>query len=196
MLSQIIAEVRRHLPELQRRAAEVEAAAVQQKPARDLLAALAAPGLSVIAEVKRASPSRGIIHADLDPIMLAGAYGRGGADAISVLTEPRYFLGSLDDLRRVRQTVEVPVLRKDFLLDPIQIWEARATGADAVLLIVAALDDAKLAGLLAVTKATGMEALVEVHNAIEVDRALAAGARVIGVNNRDLGTFDVDLSTA
>ena len=196
VLSQIIAEIRRDLPALRRRAFEVRAAAVRQDPPRDFVAALTTPGLSVVAEVKRASPSRGPIDADLDPATLAGEYCRGGAAAISVLTEPRHFLGSLDDLRRVRRAVDVPVLRKDFLLDPIQIWEARAAGADAVLLIVAALDDETLTGLLSETHASGMEAMVEVHNPIEVDRARAVGARVIAVNNRDLGTFQVDLGTA
>jgi indole-3-glycerol phosphate synthase len=196
MLSQIIADVRRHLPGLQQRAAEFEAAAGRQEPARDFLGALGGPGLSIIAEVKRASPSRGVIDADLDPIALAAEYGQGGAAAISVLTEPLHFQGSLDDLRRVRRAVDVPVLRKDFLIDAVQIWEARAAGADAVLLIVAVLDDASLTELLALTRATGMESLVEVHTADEVERARAAGARVIGVNNRDLKTFDIELGTA
>lgn len=196
MLSQIIAEVRLRLPDLQRQAAQLEAAARRQESARDFLAALAGPGLAVVAEVKRASPSRGPIDIDLDPVALAARYEGAGAAAISVLTEPRHFLGSLEDLRRIRQTVDIPVLRKDFLVDPVHIWEARAAGADAVLLIVAALDDATLADLLALTHATGMEALVEVHNEVEVERARAAGARVFGVNNRDLGTFEVDLSTA
>jgi indole-3-glycerol phosphate synthase len=196
MLSQIVADVRRRLPELHTRADEIQAAAGGQEPARDFLAALTGPGLSVVAEVKRASPSRGVIDSELDPVVLAVEYGFAGAAAISVLTEPDHFRGSLDDLRRVRGGVEVPVLRKDFLIDPVQIWEARAAGADAVLLIVAVLDDAKLTELLALTYATGMEALVEVHTADEVERARAAGARVIGVNNRDLSTFDIDLATA
>ena len=196
MLSQIIADVRLRLPELQRQSVEFEADAHRQEPARGFLAALAGPDLAVIAEVKRASPSRGVIDAKLDPISLAVEYGRGGAAAISVLTEPLHFQGSLDDLRRVRGGVDVPVLRKDFLIDPVQIWEARAAGADAVLLIVAVLDDTGLAELLTLTHATGMEALVEVHTAGEVERARAAGARIIRVNNRDLTTFDVDISTA
>lgn len=196
MLTQIIADVRRDIPVLRKRAAELQTAALEQEPARDLVAALTVPGLSVIAEVKRASPSRGPIDTDLDPVALAGEYGRGGAAAISVLTESRYFRGTLDDLRRVRTVVDVPVLRKDFLLDPVQIWEARAAGADAVLLIVAALDDQTLADLLTETHLAGMEGLVEVHTASEIERARAVGARVIGVNNRDLGTFDVDLGTA
>ncbi len=196
MLTQILAEVRLHLPEVRKRAAALEAEAGRQGPVRDFLAALTSPGLSVIAEVKRASPSRGLIEGDLDPAALAAEYGAGGAAAISVLTEPRHFLGSLEDLRRVRQAVDVPVLRKDFLVDPVQIWEARAAGADAVLLIVAALDDETLGNLLALTHVIGMEALVEVHNPVEVQRARAAGARVIGANNRDLGTFEIDLNTA
>ena len=196
MLSRILADVRLRLPELRSRAADLETAAGHQPPVRDFLAALTKPGLSVVAEVKRASPSRGLIEGELDPVALAAQYAAGGAAAISVLTEPRYFLGSLEDLRRVREAVDVPVLRKDFLLDPVQIWEARAAGADAVLLIVAALDDATLGDLLVLTHEIGMEALVEVHNPAELERSRAAGARVIGVNNRDLGTFDVDLNTA
>ena len=196
MLPQIIADVRRDLPALRQRADELQAAALRQGPARDFAAALKAPGLSVIAEIKRASPSRGPIDPDLNPPALAAEYQRGGAACISVLTEPRHFLGSLDDLLQVREAVRVPVLRKDFILDPVQIWEARAVGADAVLLIVAALDDQTLVDLLAETHLAGMEALVEVHNEDEVDRAGAAGARVIGVNNRDLASFEVDLGTA
>jgi indole-3-glycerol phosphate synthase len=196
MLAQIIDEVYRRLPELQDRAASIEALARRREPARDFLGVLAEPGTSVIAEVKRASPSRGPIDTGLDPTALALEYGRGGAAAISVLTEPLHFRGSLEDLSAVRRVVEVPVLRKDFLVDPVQIWEARAAGADAVLLIVAALDDARLADLLVVTHATGMESLVEVHTEAEIERARAAGARVLGVNNRDLKTFEIDLSTA
>ena len=196
MLPQIIADVRLDLPALRPRAEEFRAAALRQRPARDFVAALKAPGLSVIAEIKRASPSRGPIDPDLDPPALAAAYEHGGAACISVLTEPRHFLGSLDDLLRVSEAVRVPVLRKDFVVDPVQIWESRAMGADAVLLIVAALDDQTLIDLLAETHLAGMEALVEVHNENEVDRAVAAGVRVIGVNNRDLGSFEVDLGTA
>ena len=196
MLSEIIAGVRRDLPALRQRADEVRAAAVRQEPARDFAAALSTSGLSVIAEVKRASPSRGPIAPQLDPPALAAAYSAGGASAISVLTEPRHFLGSLDDLSLARAVVDVPVLRKDFILDRVQIWEARAAGADALLLIVAALDDRLLADLIREAHLAGLQALVEVHDEVEVDRALAAGARIVGVNNRDLTTFDVNLSTA
>jgi indole-3-glycerol phosphate synthase len=152
--------------------------------------------LSIIAEIKRASPSRGPILEDLDPSTLASLYERGGAAVVSVLTEERHFLGSLDDLRAVRSSIDLPVLRKDFILEAAQVWEARAAGADAVLLIVAVLDDPILRQLIEQTRELGMEALVEAHNAGEVDRALAAGARVVGVNNRDLETFEVDLATA
>ena len=146
----------------------------------------------LIAEIKRASPSRGLLTEAFEPKAQAAAYAAGGAAAISVLTEPRFFLGSLDHLRAVRAVVDVPVLRKDFVLDPYQVYEARAAGADAVLLICALLDDAELAGLLALTRKLGMEALVEAHNAEETRRAAASGATVIGVNSRDLRTFAVD----
>jgi indole-3-glycerol phosphate synthase len=158
--------------------------------------ALRSPGLSIIAEIKRASPSRGPIDEGLDPSTLASLYERGGAAVVSVLTEERHFRGSLDDLRAVRSAIDLPVLRKDFILESVQVWEARAGGADAVLLIVAVLDDPTLRQLIEQTRKIGMEALVEVHDEGEVDRALAAGARVVGVNNRDLETFEVDLQTA
>lgn len=196
MLSEIIADVRRRLPDLQGSAAALRAAAEEMAPARDFEGALRSPGLSVIAEIKRASPSRGILDADLDPAALAAEYVAGGAAAVSVLTEPDHFLGSLDDLQAVRASVSVPVLRKDFVIDPVQVWEARAANADALLLIAAVLDDPAFRDLLAETTRAGMAALVEVHTAAEAERALAAGARIIGVNNRDLRTFDVDLAVA
>src|SRR6185312_4167030 len=146
----------------------------------------------LIAEVKRASPSKGLLAAQFDPVAQATAYAAGGAAAISVLTEPRYFLGALEHLSAVRAAVDVPVLRKDFLLDPYQVYEARAAGADAALLILALLDDALAADLLGLMRALGMEALVEAHNAAEVERAVRLGASVIGVNARDLRTFAVN----
>ncbi len=152
--------------------------------------------MAVIAEIKRASPSRGVLDGSLDPPVRAAVYEAGGAVAVSVLTEPEFFQGSLADLRAVRAAVEVPVLRKDFIVEPAQIWEARAAGADAVLLIVAGLDDASLGSLVAESQRAGMDALVEVHTAEEAERALSAGASVLGVNNRDLETFEVDLSVA
>lgn len=165
-------------------------------PARDFTAALANPGLSVIAEIKRRSPSAGDINVDMDPVRQARSYEIGGADAISVLTEPHFFGGSLDDLRTVREAVSIPVLRKDFTRRPSQIWEARAAGADAVLLIVAALTDTALTELLAVAREAAIGAIVEAHTDAEVIRAVDAGAEVIGVNNRDLHTFVTDLAVA
>ncbi|MGH8875396.1 MAG: indole-3-glycerol phosphate synthase TrpC, partial [Acidimicrobiia bacterium] len=164
--------------------------------ARDLAGALAGPGLEVIAEVKRRSPSAGKLADRLDPATQAISYARGGAAAVSVLTEPRYFQGSAADLRAVREAVPLPVLRKDFTVDPVQVWEGRAMGADALLLIVAALTDGELAGLLAAAAEAGLAALVEVHTPDEARRAVAAGASLVGVNNRDLATFEVDLATA
>ncbi len=146
----------------------------------------------LIAEVKRASPSKGLIAETFDPVAQARAYAAGGAAAISVLTEPSFFKGSLDHLRDVRAAVDIPVLRKDFLVEPYQVYEARAAGADAVLLICALLDDSQLGQMLALTRELGMEALVEAHSADEARRAVAAGASVVGVNSRDLRTFAVD----
>jgi indole-3-glycerol phosphate synthase len=166
-------------------------------PPRDFVRALQPEsGLAVIAEVKRRSPSAGDIDAALDPVAQARSYAAGGAAAISVLTEPDHFGGSLDDLRHVRAEVDLPVLRKDFIVSPDQVFEARVAGADAILLIVAALDDDLLARLLALTQQVGMAALVEAHDRGELERALEAGAEVIGVNNRNLATFEVDLATA
>ena len=173
--------------------AEVQAAAFARPPAIDALAALA-PGdrVKVIAEIKRSSPSRGSLAAIDDPAALARTYELGGASAISVLTEGRKFGGSLADLEAVRAAVSLPVLRKDFIATPYQVLEARAAGADLVLLIVAALDDAQLAELFALITDLGMTALVETHGADELDRAAQLGARLIGVNARDLSTFELD----
>ena len=162
---------------------------------RDFEGALRVPGVSLIAEVKRASPSKGLIRPDFDPVALAREYEANGAVAISVLTDQHFFQGHLEHLRDVRQSVGLPVLRKDFILDPYQIYEARAAGADAVLLIVAALDDGDLTALHQLAGELGMTALVEVHGAAELERALAIGPRIVGVNNRDLRTFTVDLET-
>src|SRR5438093_1426485 len=166
-------------------------------PPRDFERALApAPGRArLVAEVKKASPSRGVLRADLDPVALASTYARHGVDAISVLTDAKYFRGSLDDLCAVRAAVDVPLLRKDFTLDEYQLWEARAAGADAVLLIVAILEPERLRDLAAAAKGLGLAALVECHIAAEVDLALATGARVLGINNRDLATFETRLET-
>jgi indole-3-glycerol phosphate synthase len=161
---------------------------------RDAYAVLRRPGVGVIAEVKRSSPSKGPIAEIANPAELAGEYAAGGARCVSVLTEGRWFGGSLDDLTEVRAAVEIPVLRKDFIVSSYQVHEARAYGADLVLLIVAALEQKVLTGLLERIESLGMTALVEVHTEDEADRALEAGARVIGVNARDLRTLQVDRS--
>lgn len=197
VLDDIIAGVRVDLAERMavRDLADVERAALAAPPAIPAMPAFTAPGLAVIAEVKRKSPSKGDLAPITDPAGLAADYAAGGAAAISVLTEHRRFNGSLADLDAVRARVDVPVLRKDFMVEEYQFFEARAHGADLVLLIVAALDDAELARYLALTAELGMTALVETHTEEEVDRAVAVGATLIGVNNRNLKTLEVDLHT-
>lgn len=160
-----------------------------------LRAALGAPELSLICEVKRASPSKGLIAPDFPYLDIAADYEAAGAAALSVLTEPQYFLGSDDYLRDIRTQTALPILRKDFTVDEYQIYEARLLGADAVLLIAALLDTATLQRFLGVCAQLGLSALVEAHDAGEVDRALSAGATIVGVNNRDLRTFQVDIDT-
>ena len=197
VLDDIVAGVREDLAtrEAATPLAEVKAAAADARPALDALAALRAPGVGVIAEVKRRSPSKGDLAAIPDPAELAGLYADGGARVISVLTEQRRFGGSQADLDAVRAVVDVPVLCKDFVVSSYQVHEARAHGADVVLLIVAALEQNALVGLLERVESLGMTALVEVHTEAEADRAMDAGASVIGVNARDLTTLDVDRST-
>lgn len=190
ILDRIAATKREEVEALRPRAAELEAAALEAEPPRDFAGALSRPGLvSVIAEVKRRSPGAGPIRPDLEPAEVASRYQAGGAAALSVLTDRDYFGGSLDDLRTARAAVDLPVLRKDFLLDPLQVLEARAAGADAVLFIVRILEDARLAELLNMAESLGMSALVEAHDGRELQTALKAGARVVGINNRDLDTF-------
>jgi indole-3-glycerol phosphate synthase len=174
--------------------AAVQAVAAGAPPPRGLRRAVrrGPDGPRLVAEVKRRSPSRGDIRVDLDPAALAAAYAAGGAAAVSVLTEPRHFAGSPEDLLAVRAAVDLPVLRKDFVTTPYQVWEARAWGADAVLLIVAALDAAALRALLAEATAAGLDALVEVHPVAAAAAAAAAGATLVGVNARDLATLEVD----
>lgn len=165
-------------------------------PAHDALAALRAPGgVHLIAEVKRSSPSKGSLAPITDPAHLAGEYAAGGASVISVLTEQRRFGGSLADLDAVRARVEVPVLRKDFVVGDYQVWEARAHGADLVLLMCSVLERGHLAELLGLVESLGMHALVEAHDESEVADAVAAGARILGVNARNLKTLEVDLGT-
>ena len=150
----------------------------------------------VIAEVKCASPSKGILRADFNPVEISKNYARGGASAISVLTDSRFFKGSLDHLRNIRSSVETPLLRKDFIIDPYQVYESRFYGADAILLIVAALDSTILKELLELAHSLEMDAIVEIHDEAELEKAIQAGSKIIGINNRDLKTFDVSLETS
>jgi len=166
------------------------------RPPRDFGAVLTGPGLNVIAELKKASPSRGVLREDYRPAALAQSLEKAGAAALSVLTEEEFFEGSLAHLKEARKAVALPILRKDFLMDSWQIWEARAAEADSFLLIAALLDDASLRGLLELGRDLGMEAVVEVHDRTELSRAVGARARIIGVNNRDLTTFHVRLETS
>ncbi len=194
VLDDIVAGVREDLAVRQAALADADLAALAAAapPAQDVMTAFRSPGLSVIAEVKRRSPSKGDLAEIPDPAALAQAYAAGGADAISVLTEERRFSGSLDDLRAVRAAVATPVLRKDFIVTEYQLLEARAAGADLVLLIVAALDDETLSRLHERARGLGMTVLVEVHDEAEIARALAIGAELIGVNARNLKTLEVD----
>ncbi|OLD36963.1 MAG: indole-3-glycerol phosphate synthase [Candidatus Rokubacteria bacterium 13_1_40CM_2_68_8] len=199
VLDEIVGNTRK---EIARRRAAIPRAGLERRcrearPARDFEGALRAlPGaVRLIAEVKKASPSRGVLAKNLDPATLATAYASHGAHAISVLTDEKYFQGSLDDLRAVRAAVDVPLLRKDFIIDEYQLWESRAAGADAVLLIVSILEPPRLDDLLAAAKALGLAALVECHTAPELDQAVTAGSRVLGINNRDLATFQTRLET-
>jgi indole-3-glycerol phosphate synthase len=198
LLDQIIDGVRADLAIRAERVCldELKARVQDVAPAYDAYSALSAGGgVKVIAEVKRSSPSKGALAIIADPAGLAADYAAGGASVISVLTEQRRFGGSLADLAAVRAAVDIPVLRKDFMVSSYQLWETRAYGADVVLLIVAALDQPTLVGLQERAESLGMTALVEVHNEAETERAVDAGARVIGVNARDLKTLEVDRGT-
>ncbi|MDD5311428.1 MAG: indole-3-glycerol phosphate synthase TrpC [Dehalococcoidia bacterium] len=178
------------LPEIRQRAAKTA-------PPRNLAAALRGKGMGIIAEVKKASPSRGVIRPDFDPVKIARAYAAGRAAAISVLTESRYFQGSLDYLLSIHKALGAkrpPLLRKDFIFDPYQVYEARAYGADALLLITAILTSQRLHELLSLSRRLGMECLVEVHDEAELEIALQGGAKIIGINNRDLRTFKTDIN--
>jgi indole-3-glycerol phosphate synthase len=171
-------------------------AAVAHRDHRDFAGALSGAPLRVIAELKRSSPSRGLLRREYRRRELAQGYESAGAAALSVLTEEDFFMGSLRDLEEVREAVGLPVLCKDFILDAYQVYESVAAGADALLFIVAALEDRELRSLIELSQRLGVAALVEVHTAEELDRALAAGARILGVNNRDLRTLEVDLETS
>lgn len=196
-LSELVDTVRRELREHPLDDAALMARASALPPTRDFEAALrSADRPALIAEVKRASPSAGVIAEDANPSVLARGYEAGGAAAISVLTEPRHFHGSLADLQAVRSSVSVPVLRKDFVVHPSQVIEARASGADAVLLIVGALSDTELGVLLTAARDLGLAALVETHTDEDLRRALASEASIVGVNARNLETLEVDLPGA
>jgi indole-3-glycerol phosphate synthase len=198
ILAKILAETRltvaaakeRHPREL------LERTAAAAPPPRGFAAALRRPTITCIAEIKRRSPSAGWIRQGAEAAEVARIYEGAGAAALSVLTDTPFFGGSLEDLTQARRAVGLPALRKDFIVDPYQIVEARAAGADAILLIVSALDDAQLGALLAEAKRLGLDALVETHDAAEIDRALTAGAHIVGINHRDLATFKMDMTLA
>jgi indole-3-glycerol phosphate synthase len=196
ILADIVRTKTLEVAELRGRERDLERAAATATAPRDFRAALSAPErVALIAECKRRSPGAGSIRPDLDPAELTRAYAGAGAAALSVLTDREYFGGSLADLQTAKAVTSLPVLRKDFTVDRLQLVEARAAGADAVLLIVRILTDASLVTLQAEARAHGMAALVEVHDRAELERALAAGAQMIGINNRDLATFRTDLAT-
>jgi indole-3-glycerol phosphate synthase len=196
-LARILEETRKTLPGLKSRARELEREAGERPAPIPFTSALrGGPAVRLIGEVKRRSPSRGEIRGDLDPAALATELVRGGASAISVLTDGPHFGGSIEDLRAVVAAVPVPVLRKDFIVDEAQVLEARAAGASALLLIARVLTDDRLQALVREAREFGLEAVVEAHSADEVDRSLAAGAKVIGINSRDLDTFAIDVEGA
>jgi len=201
ILDKIVEQKRREIAQLPERAlaaGDLRDAVLERDERRDFLAALRRPksgGVALIAEVKKASPSAGVICKHFDPVRIAKEYEAAGASCLSVLTDEQFFQGSLDYLRQIRAAVKLPLLRKDFIIDERQILEAIEWGADAILLIVAILDDARLKKFHSLAAEAGLAALVEVHNEAELDRALAIGAGLIGVNNRDLKTFKVDLGT-
>lgn len=195
-LDDILAVKRTEIERLRPRREELHAAALQRNDFRSFQNALIRPTgeLALVAEVKKASPSAGVIAELFDPVLIAQNYATAGAEAISILTDEQFFQGRIDYLAQIRAAVDVPLLRKDFILDEVQIAEAAAAGADAILLIVAALRDEELVELLEAAALYQMDALVEVHTLAELDRALETEAKIIGINNRNLATFEVDLA--
>jgi len=197
MLKKIVAEKKEEVAQRKRSSplSVLEERTAQQKASLDFTSALRGNGIRLIAELKRASPSRGVLCHDFNPVALAKTYAENGAAAISVLTEENYFQGSLNYLAAVREEVALPLLCKDFIFDPYQVYEARAYGADALLLIVAILSQKQLEELLSLSYNLGLSCLVEVHNEDEVEKALSSGAEIIGINNRDLDTFAINIGT-
>jgi len=198
ILTKIIEQTRKDLIERKRSISQDKLIDQVQglKPARDFAQALCRPNtINIIAEAKKASPSKGLIRPDFDPVWIARCYEQSGAGAVSVLTEEHFFQGHLDYLRQIRRFVSLPIIRKDFIVDPYQVYEARAAGADAILLITAALELTQLSFLLNLTHDLGMQALVEVHTEEELHQALKANPKIIGINNRNLMTFSTDINT-
>ena len=197
ILDDIVANKHKEIVASKRRItlAELKRRAKSQSPPLDFSSALSSGGLKLIAEVKKASPSKGVIRKDFDAVQIARIYAENGASAISVLTDEKFFQGKLEYLSAIRQAVNTPILRKDFILDPYQVFESRAYGADAILLIVAILTPDKLNELLKLSHSLGMACLVEVHNEGELDIALQTDARIIGINNRDLTTMTTNVTT-
>jgi len=197
MLDKIVAQKRE---EVEQRKKTIAIACLQeriarQKPSLDFAMALKSDHIQLIAEVKRASPSRGMLMPNFDPVELAETYAEGGAAAISVLTESNYFMGSIEYLEEIKEVVQLPLLRKDFIFDPYQVYESRAYGADTLLLIAAVLGRDQLKELISLSHSLGLQCLVEVHNEGELERAIIGESEIIGINNRDLNTFTVDINT-
>ncbi len=198
ILDEIIAYKKEELAETKRRVplADIKSRAAEAGPTRGFGKALSGrEEIGLIAEVKKASPSKGVIREDFDPVEIAKTYGRAGASCLSVLTERKYFQGKLEHLGEIRKAVGVPLLRKDFIIDEYQLFEARAAGADAMLLIAACLERRRIEDFLGVAKELGLDVLVESHTYKELDKSLLAGALLVGINNRDLSSFAVSLQT-
>ena len=197
MFDKIIAQKREEVKQRKKVATitNLQELIARQRPALDLALALKDNRIRLIAEVKQASPSRGVLSRNLNPTELAQIYAEGGAAAISVLTEANYFMGNIEHLAAIKEVVELPLLRKDFIFDPYQVYESRAYGADALLLITAILSQEQLKELVSLSHSLCLKCLVEVHNETEVERALLSAAEIIGINNRNLNTFVVDINT-
>ena len=197
MLDKIIAQKREGLEQRKKSAplTYLQERIGGQKPPLDLALALKGVHIRLIAEVKKASPSRGLLSPNLNPVELARIYAEGGAAAISVLTEENYFMGSIEHLAAIKEVVGLPLLRKDFIFDPYQVYESRAYGADALLLITTVLSQGQLKEMMSLSHGLGLGCLVEAHNENEVERAVLSGAEIVGINNRDLNSFAVDINT-